>query len=243
MLNGRIGIQQNNLSGNQANDYNRFIGYVRLGYQVTPTLTFDAGYSSFNNVNRRTVILDPLNPIPTTELVLSNQDIQLSMNWIISQSNQSITSLQSTLNVNAGQSILNDEVQTDGETQTVNLLFYLTRQILTTDLNMGLSLSHQENTFGLSNLRMRSVGLNLGKQLLDKKMNLQAHMTAGRTNQQFENQGSINTTLITGNFNAGWQLSERNSINLNSMLIVNQANADNADFSEWRNTLAYQYKF
>ena len=72
-LNLKGGLQRNNLTNDQKNQYNRFVGSAIALWRITKALNLNVNYSSFNSTNIRHSLIDPFNPIPISELVLNNQ--------------------------------------------------------------------------------------------------------------------------------------------------------------------------
>ena len=83
----RAGVQQNNLNGDQANDYKRFVGSLRSNLIINKKLSFTTSLSNFNNVNRRSTIQNPNIPILLTDLVLNNKDANIGFSYILQNDN------------------------------------------------------------------------------------------------------------------------------------------------------------
>ncbi len=245
-LQSRLGLQHNNLRSNQANDFRRLIGLIRLGCQINDNLNIEAGYSSFNHVNRRSAILDPVNPVPITDLILSNEDLQFAINWQLQSTPQKLTTIQGSVQYNRGQSILNDQIQKDADLKSLSTLVFFSSHFLPQKLNYGFSLNHQRNIFSNHKINSYSLGGNLGKQLWEDKLTINGHLALSRNDQSIENKAKISGNLFSSNLGGSWKISDSGVILVSSAFILNSTSPgllQNEQFKEFRNTISYQLRF
>lgn len=246
VIQSRIGIQRNNLNGDQANDYGRFIGSVRTNIIANEKLSFTGSFSNFNNVNRRRSILNPNNPILLTELVLNNQDASVGFNYVISNNNSRNSSFQGSLNFARGNSIENDQVNFDQSTESTNAFLYYVLVLKPTKWTMGANIGFQQNIFAEISSKYSNLGINLAKKLLEDKLNLALQLNYAINNQLLDNQAIATGNLYTMSLVAGYNISQNSALIFNSGFIYNDVENNttgNNTFSEYRNSLNFQYRF
>ncbi len=246
VLNGRIGLQRNNLQGDQANRYNRLVGNINANFRASKNLSFIASYSNFNNVNRRLSVarLDSL--VVITDLVLSNRNANAGFNWILTNDNSRSTGIQGALNFSQGSTIENDLVMDDQSTNTTNgnLTYYL--QLKPSKWNFGINTAYQRNLIGENTTTFTSAGISIGKVLLQDKMNLSLNVNYSLSDQLADGIPQASGNIISTQFSAGYQVSKTSAIVLNSGFINNDVeniNTGTRKFSEFRNMINYTYRF
>lgn len=246
MVNGRAGIQRNNLNEDQANRYNRFVGNVNVNIRASKNLTLTGSYSNFNNVNRRLSIANLDSLIVVTDLVLNNQNASAGFNWIMSNDNSRNSGIQGSVNFSQGNTIENDQVMSDQTTNTSNgnLIYYL--QLKPSKWNFGVNVAYQNNVLGENNTRFTSGGITIGKRLLGDKVNLSLIGNYAISGQLTDGAEVASGNIISSQFSVAYQLTKTSALVLNSGFINN--NVENLStttqrFSEFRNIINYTYKF
>lgn len=169
ILNTRIGFRNNNLKGDQANTYNRIIGSINAIYNQSEKLSLSLNYSSFNNVNKKGIVLDPISPILFTTYVLDNKNLGASSQYYLTKSKEKNSSIRLNIDFSNGQAIVNDEVDVDNELRsaTTNLLF--NTQNDQTNWNLSVYQRSRWSSLGQSDIRLHSLGSNVSKIINQEK--------------------------------------------------------------------------
>ena len=246
VINSRFGIQRNNLNGNQANDYGRFIGSIRTNIIASKKLSFTGGFSNFNNVNRRRSFLNPSNPILLTELVLNNQDASVGFNYMISNNNSRSSSLQGSLNHTRGNSIENDQVNIDQNTESTNAFLYYVLALKPSKWTFGANTGFQRNDFSMMTSNYSNIGISIAKKLLEEKLDLGLQTNFALNKQLVDMEEVAVGNLYTVMLSASWKTSKSTVLVFNSGFIHNDVENQSIGtkvFSEYRNTLNFQYRF
>ncbi len=246
VITSRMGIQQNNLDGNQINDYGRFIGLIRTNLTFNKNLSITGGASNFNTVNRRSSLLNPNTPIVLTELILNNKDANIGFNYVLSNDNSRNASVQGSINYTVGNSIENDLVNFENQTKSTNTFLYYSLQLKPYKLSFGANTSYQKNTFSSNETAYTIFGININKQLLDEKLSLGLSMNFALTKQENDKVQIAQGKLYNLTATIVWKTSKTSMLTLNSGFIINEvdnANSFNNEFSEFRNTLNFQHRF
>lgn len=246
MVNGRVGIQRNNLNEDQANRYNRFVGNLNLNIRATENLTLFGSFSNFNNVNRRLSVANLDSLLVVTDLVLNNQNANAGFNWIVTNDNSRNAGIQGSANFSQGSTIENDVVMDNQTTNTANgnLMYYL--QLKPSKWNFGVNAAYQRNLIGANNTTFTTGGITIGKRLLEDKLNLSLVGNYSLSAQRNEDIEMASGNIISTQFSAAYQLTEMSAIVFNSGFINN--NVENIStgtrkFSEFRNMINYTYRF
>jgi len=246
MLNGRLGLQRNNLDGSQANRYNRLVGNLNINVRATENLTLMGSYSNFNNVNRRLSIANLDSLVVVTDLVLSNRNANAGFNWVLSNDNSRTAGIQGSATFSQGSTIENDRVMDNQTTNTGNgnLTYYL--QLKPSKWNFGANIAYQSNVIGASTTDFRSLGATLGKVLLGDKLNLSLILNYSLSGQNTDAVEQASGNIVSTQFSAGYQVTKTSALVLNSGYInnaVENMNTGTRKFSEFRNTIKYTYRF
>ncbi|WP_284284502.1 porin family protein [Portibacter lacus] len=245
-VNARGGLQRNNLSGEEANDYNRFVGSFNANYTVNDKLTFTGSATNFNNVNRRSTIVDPNSPILLTNLVLNNQQANLGANYVIANDNSRSSTLSATASLTQGNTIENDIVNVDQSSTSLNTFIYYTLQLKPSAWTFGVNTGYNRNNFGSNETAFSNVGLMAAKKLFNEKLDLGLQSNVA-FNTQYQDQVSVaDGQLYSLLFTATFMTSKSSAISLNSGYLHNNVVNSNQGvqaFSEFRNTLNFQYRF
>lgn len=246
ILVSRGGWQSNNLDGSQANDYGRFVGSVNTNFRATEKLILNAMYSSFNNVNRRSIINDPQSPILFNELILANTNASAGFNYILAKSNNRQTMLQGNYNYAQGNTIENDVVNADQGTSSRNIFITYIYSMLDLGWTFGVNSAMQRNVFGTSTTQFINGGVLVGKKLWNDKFNLNLTTNLAFTTQFLESNPVSDGQLSNIMFSAGWKLADKSTLTIYTGYIHNQVGnilSGQSNFSEFRSSLNYQYRF
>lgn len=246
VINARLGVQQNNLDGTEANDYGRLVALLNTHIRLNDRLQFSAGASNFNNVNRRGIFADPGSPILLTELVLNNKNANASLSYLLTNGSITQSNLMANFSYAVGNTIENDFVNMDQRTTSANTYFYYAIQHLPAKMNYGVNVSAQRNTFGNIDAEIISAGINISKKLFNDRVDF-GIQTAIARNSQYQNQEILTSGILKNiMLSASFKTSETSQLMLYSGFISNNvANSTigMGDFSEFRTSLNYQYRF
>ena len=246
MINGRIGVQRNNLNDNQANQYKRLVGNLNANLRATNQLNFMFSFSNFNNVNRRISIAAIDTLVLVTDLVLSNQNATAGFNWILNNDNTRVSGLQSSVTYSQGSTIENDVIMENQSVGTINanLNYYL--QLKPSRWNIGGNIAYQQNELGTLQTNFRTIGFTVGKGLLRQKLKMSWIGNYSRSSEISDRISLASGNIFSSQFSANYQVNNSSVISFNAGILSNQvdnSNRSSSSFREYRNTINYLYKF
>lgn len=246
-VSGRLGVQENNLKNDQSNAYKRWVGSANINWAATQQFAVFGSASNFNNVNRRATILNPTTPLIVTELVLTNSDFSGGLNWTVQQSDAKTGIIQFNTNISQGQTIENDEVNTNAASRSMNQMLFYNLQLIPAKWNFVFSVSRQAISFGNTQNTTLSLGLTAGKILYKDKINLSATLNTGANKQVADQQPPSEGILLNAGVNLAWQLSKKANLGFNLSYLNNKSSSpiliDKTTFSELRSSLFFLYTF
>lgn len=234
-LMSRFGLERNNLRGIEANDYRRFLTNIQLSYRPTRMLNFSGSYSNFSNTNRLRALDDPLSPIDSIVLALVNQNAGVGIQYLLQADGNAM--IMAYLNWQEASSIQNDEViRAQANRFLVGNLAYLLR-LKEETFSVAPGLLLQRGQTGVLTTFTWAPNLNIGAQLVDKKLQLQAGLSYSNAYIDGKRAGGIL------NFRAGgsYSITDHHQLGLNLLLI--DRSGSRTDFREFRGNLQYGWRF
>jgi hypothetical protein len=240
-LAANMGVQRNNLSGQEGSSNGRFIGALNLAYTINKDMAVNANYSNFRNTSRLKTLTNPIAPVDSIVLAQVNQNAMLA--WTYKMGDKKNKALMAMFSYQNANSIENDEVQVDQQTT-----FYLS--------NLAYTHSFQESGLSLSSSLMGNWGIvpnletftfapgvSASKPFFDKQLNCSSSLSYSSV---FTN-GAFSNGIFSLSANAGYTLMKKHSLSLNLNLINRSSKSGNAGtavaFTEFRGGLSYQYSF
>ncbi len=244
-LNGNVGIQLNNLTGNKLHSSTRFVGMINASALIGTKINLNLSYSNFNN----TSILRAVDPgIPDIELsdrtlAQVNQNATLNLVYFLNQDRNQ--SLNGTYSFQHAMSIENEQVLPDqfSTFHVVNIQYSNTNTKKGLQIQTGVMgnfgyVGHNE----LINIAP-TLGISLA--LLEKKLRLSTRFsyTLGYNNQ------IINNNVALGQFGINYQITKKQSMVFSSRWTkrfktsVPEGHSELNSFSELSGSLGYNVSF
>ncbi len=243
MINGRLGLKNNNLKGDQANNYNRIIGSLSANYNPSSKLSFVGSYSTFNNVNKKSVVLDPINPLLFTTYILNNQATMLSASYYLIKTKKHQRMIRISGDQTIGKTIINDEVDQNAKlsSYSANAIFGNVNDI--TKWRYSVFQNNRWSTFGISSIVNHSLGVNVNKQTLNEKF-IYGGVFSTTMNTRKSAEEDINAVLFSVGLNATYNIRENMKMGFNGNIISNKVFDDSTkNYNELRCLVFYKVQF
>lgn len=132
-----VGVQRNNIKGDQVNSDRRFVGSLNLTYAASEQLNLAGGYSNFQNTSKLRTLGQPFVQVDSIILSQVNESGNLSATLVTGEDKNSSFNLM--VAYNEANNIEDEEVQADKK--TTNYLSNVTYSYLFTESKLALSLS------------------------------------------------------------------------------------------------------
>ncbi|NND08430.1 MAG: hypothetical protein HKN87_18780 [Saprospiraceae bacterium] len=236
---GNGGLQNNNLDGTRSDKYRRWIGSLQGNLRISKKVSASLGYSNFSSVNRQVRILDPSAPNRLTELALTNDNINASIQYKIGANDQLLSNFTHQNN----QTITQDENIAETSNNVTNAMIMYRRNWLEEKLGLGIQIF--QNNFSMSFLDQRQLGVNVqvSKSLLDGRLKGSVAMSY-LNNQQHE---LMTDQKKVGNLwqfrpSLNYEIKQGQRISFDGSVLSNHGNNIDA-FQESRLRLNYQFDF
>ncbi len=229
------GIQNNNLAGDRAESYQRFVGSLQANAILSQKVHLNMGYSNFSSVNRQVRILDPATPQRLTELALTNSNLSAGLRYTIDPQNIVLGQFSWMSN----QTITTSEVvlEQNNSVETISIIY--NRQWTTKKLSMNIQGLY--NRFDMAILTQRQMGTTVSFRKSFHEDNLQTTLSLGlmQNAQTHENLGKTKGTYIQLRTGANWKIYQDHMMRLEAVLL-NNSGASIQNFSESRLQLSYR---
>ncbi|NJC27686.1 TonB-dependent receptor [Neolewinella antarctica] len=243
-LTASVGFQRNNLNGDQAENLNRFIGNVNASWKVSDRVTNTFGVSNFTTTNRLRTI-NQANQIVDSIVIAQTQFSAKAGTTVLLREDGSQT-LFANASFQRADLIREDEVQGDQRSNFV--LAMVGYNLKPKDGNYGLNatlLFHRNET---AVVNLSSVGPTLGYQrtMLAEKLTLRVSSTYSFTSTSFRDPalgGTDRASLVQVNGGLGYELGEKQSIDLNTSLISAATTDFRPGYTDGQISLQYGLSF
>jgi hypothetical protein len=245
-INGRGGVQRNNLAGNQVNTYQRLVAALMLGITPVDPLNIQVSYSSFNNVNIRAGVQDINTPLLVTELVLNNEDINGSLNYMTHRNDRTIGSFQFGYQFSSGFMIENDAVQEDADTKAQNLSFHYNLQWIPRKMTFYMSAGRQLLQFGAQSTLSKFIGGSIQYQFGRDKMSFGLTFNTDWNTQGSQEGEKLNGIIQQIGWSFQYKVTENISLSHTTSYVQNTtqgAMIDSSFFNEWRSRIQFVHTF
>lgn len=247
MVNSRSGLQRNNLNKDQANDYKRFVGSVNFNLLASKKLTFSGQVSNFNTANRRAAILDPNSPIIVTNLVVNNLQATTSINYVLANNNTRSSTMLLTANFVQGNTVVNDEIKEDQSSESANAFAMYSLELKPFKWTLGLNSAYTLNQVEDIQVASTNIGFFTGKKMLGDKVNIELQGNVAFNTQSINELVAASGRLYNLLVNLSLATSPTSALSFTSGFlsnhVINSATINTSNnFSEFRNTLHFQYR-
>ncbi|GJM34788.1 MAG: hypothetical protein DHS20C18_37890 [Saprospiraceae bacterium] len=238
-LMGKLGVQRNNLSGNEINTSVRLVGNVNANVIVNSKVSFNLAYSNFSNTNRLRSFSNPFQLVDSIVLVLVNENISLAGTYNLSEKQTSLLSLM--LAHQKANSIENEEV--NPERQNNFWLAQLAHQYQPAGSKFNLTTAFQANYSVLPQLKTVSLAPSIGISTSFANDQLQPSTTLSYS--AIATQGRWINNIFTWQNRITYQPHKQHRFSLITAYIHRSAKDQSSGigFSEWRGRLEYGWGF
>ncbi len=237
-LTGQLGVQRNNLSGDQNNSSTRIVGNVNANANVGSRLNLNLTYSNFSNTNRLKSMSNPLQPIDSIVLVLVNENVSLGGTYQLSQEQTSVLSML--LMYQEASSIQNDEI--DHNQFSRFWLAQVAHQYQTTSTTTGITSALQLNYGVLPQTTTLTVGPSIGINAALFKDKLRPNSTLSFTANNVD--GKWIGNMLSWQNRLSYALHGSHRFSIISAFIKRTSNLSNVPaFAEWRFRMEYAWAF
>ena len=229
------GIQNNNLAGDRAESYQRFVGSLQANTTLSPKVNLNVGFSNFSSVNRQVRILDPSIPQRLTELALTNHNVSAGLRYTVDPQN----TLMGQFSWMKNQTITTTEqvLEQSNAVETISLIY--NRQWPANNLSMIIQGLY--NHFDMIILSQRQMGttVSFNKSLHQDQVQASVSLGVMQNAQTRENMGKTRGTFIQLRLGANWKVYQNHVMRLEAVLL-NNSGASIQNFSESRLQLSYR---
>lgn len=240
MLSANVGVQRNNLKGNQTNTSRRLIASINANIKASEKLNINAAYSNFKNTNRLRATSVPFVQVDSIILSQVNQNASINCSYITGEEKNALFSLL--LSYQNANSIENDVVI---ESQVVSTYTAnLTHSYTFVDPKLVLSASFLAHYSKIPNISIFSLAPTLAasKAFLDNqlKLTLSNSYVIANTN------GINSNNIITSQLSAKYQFFKKHSLDLSASIVNQNVKSELAatpNFTEMRGKLTYGFTF
>lgn len=239
-VDGRLGLERNNLNGLQANAFHRLIGSLAVNATLGERLSVQANWSNFSITNRVAAIRVPIVQVDSLVLVQTTQSAGLSSSYLLGAERRSV--FTTNFSYQRASAVENDVVRPDQQsTFYLGLLAYtLNAEEQGLRLTASVMANYQSNH--LARLLTLGPALQLSKALLRQKL-----LMEGQAAWSIVTQGGLAAnqvlTLQTG---ATLRLGRRQSLGARLTWVRADAGAGAVDqraFREFTAGVQYGWRF
>ena len=229
------GIQNNNLAGDRAESYQRFVGSLQANATLSPKVNLNAGFSNFSSVNRQVRILDPSIPQRLTELALTNNNVSAGLRYTLNPKNI----LMGQFSWMKNQTITTTEQVSEqtNSVETISLIYNRQWPVK----NLSMIIQGLFNHFDMTVLSQRQLGTTVSFNKSFREDLLQANLSLGvmQNAQTRENMEKTRGTFMQLRLGANWKVYQDHSMRL-EVVLLNNSGASIQNFSESRLQLSYR---
>lgn len=230
-----LGLQTNNLDGNQESEVKRFIGSVNTSVSLANKINISAGYSNFSTSSTLTQFFQQsqFDQIDTLLYLQVTNSVTSSVSYAFGNDNS-----QKSITLNT--SFQNADDNQDSESTFYNGNIGYSTNI--TDKDFSFSTNINVNSNEVNGLRNLSGGPSamINKFLLEKKVKLSFSTSVLQT----YNSGNLTNTNFINRINGAYQLKNKHTFSLDMSFLKRDAEVESVmSFSEFRGGLTYNYNF
>lgn len=232
-LSGRLGIQQNNVTGSKQSTSNQLITNLIANIKFSKNLTANVNYANFSqDFEARLVQIEELFTYSVNNIV---QSVSL-------QHRTKGKQIRYRTSVSGGRndfSTINDFDESQNNLyKTIFARFSSGIEWVDSDLRFDLGVNYRDYNRGGDDLTNYGADITLSKSLLEKKLKLRLRSNFALNDRQELREGR----LLNFNFNGNYLISEKQVFGLNAMLI-NKTSTISNDFRELRSSMNYSLNF
>lgn len=229
------GLQNNNLAGDRAETYQRFVGSLQANATLSPKVNLNVGFSNFSSVNRQVRILDPSIPQRLTELALTNNNVSAGLRYTLDPQNI----LMGQFSWMKNQTITTTEqvAEQSNSVETISLIYNRQWPVK----NLSMIIQGLYNHFDMTVLSQRQMGTTASFNKSFRQDLVQANLSLGvmQNAQTRENMEKSRGTFMQLRVGANWKVYQDHSMRLEAVFL-NNSGASIQNFSESRLQLSYR---
>ncbi len=241
-LSANAGVEHNNLSAQDDNTNNRFIGMLQASIKAGEKLGVNLSYSNTSATNRLRAVGVPFVQVDSIILVQTNQSANVNVIYNIAASKERKSILMGNLSYQNANSIVNDEVQEDQNTTFVTGQVSYVFGLESDGIEMTTSLLVNSGQFSAATLLTIAPSFSIQKSFLADK--IQTGLVAAYSNVLTN--GAISNKVFSLTGHGDYTLLERHRISLVFRYVNNQTSQSQSAypiFSEFSGTLKYGFRF
>jgi hypothetical protein len=232
------GIERTNLDDFERNGTKRFVGSLNANYAPSERWNFNTSFSNFQNTSKLRTLFDPASPVDSIILAQTTQTVNGAVTYNLpNKDNPSSISL--ILTQQRANSIIDDVVQTDSESQFFNgsLLYSMSRPAR--DLRFNASINANRTQVATFDNFVLSPTLSVTKGYFNKKLQLNARTSY---NLVFDSDGN-DTGILNFGLGSSLRVNKLHTLSFNTNVINRGSSAAVSGFTEWYGQLMYNYNF
>ncbi len=233
------GLERTNLNDEEQISSNRWIGSGNLNYSPTEKLNISAAYSNFRNSTKLRSFNNLLTPVDSIFLAQLTRTASLSATYLLGTKLRPST-LSLVLSQQSANSVINDVVQSDSESDFFNASLIYTQQVKERDLQLITSLNVNNASF--TNLQTVTFSPTIGarKQYLNRQLSTDLRLTFN----SIYIDGAANNTVWNISFGTDYRFLNDHSLGLTTSFIHRATRlGELSAFSELYGRLLYGYRF
>lgn len=241
-LTANSGLEHNNLSEQDDNTNNRFIGMFQAGIKAGEKLGINLSYSNTSATNRLRAVGIPFLQIDSIILVQTNQSANANIIYNLSSSKEKKSIVMGNLSYQNANSIVNDEVQGDQNTTFITGQLSYIWGIKSKGLDVTTSLLVNSGQFAAMDMLTLAPSLALQKSFMEDKMQtgLITSFSTVLTN------GTISNKVASLMGHADYNPAKQHRFSLIVQFVKNQTKQSQSVypvFSEFSGSLKYGFQF